>query len=119
MNAFTFDAANGIHLSASFFAPYDHSFRGGLRVSSGDIDHDGRPEAFFLPAEGGGPQLAVVDMQTFETELSIWVGDPTDFSGRARFEPTGGTARLNNVDYIAIQFGETVDDRADTKLFAF
>lgn len=109
-----FDFAND---AVSFFAPYEQSFRGGLQVGSGDIDGDGYPEAIFLPAEGGGPRAVAVDMRTYETELSMWVGDPSDESGTARFEPTGATVRTVFGPALAIQYGDTVEDRAETRLW--
>lgn len=118
---FDFDVASGAMVEThSFFAPYDTAFRGGLRISSGDIDGDGVPEALFLPAEGGGPQLTAVDMRTHETELSIWVGDPADLSGAARFEPTGGTISVPGLAGagIVVQYGETVNDSASSKVWS-
>lgn len=109
-----FDFAAGTRFD--FFAPYDSSFRGGLRIATGDVDHDARPEALFLPGEGGAPRLLAVDMRTYETELSIWVGDPTDTSGRARFESTGGMVDRPAPAFV-IQYGEVVDYRAETTLW--
>lgn len=112
---FDFDGgAAAMRLTSSFFAPYPETFRGGLRVSSGDVDGDGIPEAFFLPGEGGGPLFVAVDLRTHETDTAIWVGDPSDRSGSARFEPTGGTIDGGTV---VIQYGEPVDDRVRTRLF--
>lgn len=117
---FNFDQAGGrMAMAASFFAPYPESFRGGLRVSSGDIDRDGVPEALFLPGEGGGPHLTAVDLRTHETEFAIYVGDPEDRSGRARFEATGGTIGTPGGGAIVIQYGEVVDDFAETRLFPY
>lgn len=117
---FDFDSASGrMQLTASFFAPYPETFRGGLSISSGDIDRDGIPEALLLPGEGGGPQLVAVDLRTHETELSIFVGDPADQSGRARFEATGGTIQTNDGPMIVIQYGEVIGDFAETRLFPY
>jgi len=99
-----------------FFAPYDTEFRGGLWISSGDVDGDLKPEALFLPGEGGGPRLVAVDMETFETETSIFVGDPQDTSGRARFEPTGGTISSGPDLFFYIQFGEVLGNSAESAL---
>lgn len=117
---FDFDGgSNKMRLTSSFFAPYSEVFRGGLRVSSGDIDGDGIPEALFLPGEGGGPQLVAVDLRTHETDWSVWVGDPEDRSGNARFDPTGGTIQTNGGRAVVIQYGEPVDDRVKTTLFPY
>lgn len=106
-----FDFATGQRFD--FFAPYDQEFRGGLRVAVGDVDGDDRPEALFLPGAGGGPHLVAIDMRTYETELSIWVGAPDDLSGAARFEPTGGMAG----GLLVVQYGLTVDHYAPTRLW--
>ena len=117
---FDFDSGTGrMLLSTSFFAPYPESFRGGLRISSGDIDRDGIPEALFLPGVGGGPHLAAVDIRTHETEFNLYVGDPEDTSGRARFEATGGTALTHVGQAIVIQYGDAVGDWAETRLFPY
>lgn len=115
VTAISFDGGVQSH---TFFAPYDRDFRGGLRVSSGDIDGDGQYEAFFLPGEGGGPRLVAVDMATFETELSIWVGNAEDLSGETRFEPTGGVIPLGSFGPgLLVQYGETVDWSAPSRIF--
>lgn len=103
----------------SFFAPYDQEFRGGLRVTVSDVDGDREKEAIFLPGEGGAPRLVAVDMRTHETDLSIWVGDETDFSGSARFEPTGGTIDVPGagVECFVIQYDETVDFYAPSRVW--
>lgn len=99
-----------------FFAPYERGFRGGMWISTGDIDDDGEPEALFLPGEGGSPRLLAIDMRTYETELSIYVGDPQDTSGSARFEPTGGTIHRGPDLFFWIQYGDVVDNRAESAL---
>lgn len=99
-----FDFATGDRFD--FFAPFGIDYRGGLWASSGDVDGDLKPEALLI----GGPRLVAVDMQTFETETSIHVGD------NARFEPTGGTIWKGPDLFFWIQFGETVDNRAESKL---
>lgn len=109
-----FDFATGNRFD--FFAPYDTNFRGGLWISTGDIDGDREPEALFLPGAGGGPRLVAVDMRTYETETSIFVGDPQDTSGRARFEATGGTIWKGPDLFFYIQFGDVVDNRAESAL---
>lgn len=104
--------------SYSFFAPYDREFRGGLRVSSGDLDGDGADEAIFLPGEGGAPRLVAVDLSSFETECSIWVGDPEDLSGTVRFAPDGVTVPLGSFGIgLLVQDGEPVDWSVPSRIF--
>lgn len=116
---FEFDSSSGQMVETmSFFAPFDQAFRGGLQIGTGDIDGDGYPEALFLPAEGGGPRVVAVDMKTYETELSMWVGDPNDDAGLVRFEPTGATIRTGDGGIaISVQHGDTVGDWADGSLW--
>lgn len=96
---FDFDVSTGVMAeTSSFFAPYDQAFRGGLYVSSGPLVYNGsqfsKDVAFFLPGEGGGPQLTAVDLDTHDVLFSIWVGDPADLSGSAQFTPDGGTIQI-------------------------
>lgn len=109
-----FDFATGDRFD--FFAPYDTNFRGGLYISHGDIDGDREPEALFLPGAGGPPRLVAVDMRTYETEVSIFVGDPEDTSGKARFEQTGGPIYNGPDLFFYIQYGDVVDNRAESAL---
>ncbi len=107
VDEFQFSVPDGqMELKSSFFAPFPVSFRGGLQVSSGDVNGDGIKDAVFLPAVGGGPQFVAVDLQTHEQLLSIWVGDPADQTGNARFDPTGGVITTPHLEQaVAIQYG--------------
>ena len=78
-------------------------------VTPGDVDWDRLPEALFLNAVGPS-RLIAVDMEDYETETSIWVGD------NARFEPTGGTVSIGNAHFFWIQYGESVGYRAESEL---
>lgn len=53
-------SGQGRLLSGGFFA-YDPRFRGGVRVSVGDVTGDGRAEIVTGPGVGGGPQIRVFD----------------------------------------------------------
>ncbi len=115
---FDFDSAAGrMAETLSFFAPFPETFRGGLRLTSGDVDGDGIPEEIFLPGEGGGPQLVALDARSHEAKRSFWVGSPDDRSGDARPTPTGGIVTTRNGSAIAIQYGEVHDGVAATKLW--
>lgn len=53
-------SGQGRLLSGGFFA-YDPRFRGGVRVSVGDVDQDGAAEIVTGPGIGGGPQVRIFD----------------------------------------------------------
>lgn len=118
---FDFNSQSG-HLeeTASFYAPFPESFRGGLQVSSAVLAIDGKetPIALFLPGEGGGPEEVGVDLQTRQTIFSIDVGNP-DVQGLAGFEPTGG-AVYGPGDQVGlvVQYGPVVDDSVPTKIWS-
>ncbi|HET6572449.1 MAG TPA: FG-GAP-like repeat-containing protein [Fimbriiglobus sp.] len=44
------------------FAVFESSFTGGLFVSSGDFNHDGRDELVFTPDQGGGPRVRILTL---------------------------------------------------------
>jgi len=113
---FNFDRNGRVISSLSQYAPYAESFRGGLRAIPGDIDGDGLPEALFLPVNGA-PHLTAIDMRTHETELSIYVGDPSETG--ARFEPTGAVIRTTGGETgIVIQYEDTADLRARSEVWS-
>lgn len=68
---------------ANFFA-YDPSFRGGVNVSSGDVDGDGIDDIIASPVQGGGPHVAVFKggkgASSFPIIRSFFAFDPS-FSG--------------------------------------
>lgn len=110
-------AAGRLELTHSFFAPFPVEYRGGLVVSSGDVDGDGTPEALFLPGAGGGPVLAAVDLRTHETEFSVFVGDPAA-RGPAGFEPTGGVIQTPAGHRgVVVQYGPPAADRAPSRVW--
>jgi len=57
-----FDGRTGAMI-ANFFA-LDPSFRGGLRVATGDVNRDGTSDVVVTAGEGGGPRVAVYDGRT-------------------------------------------------------
>src|SRR6476469_4819465 len=70
-------AGNVIH---SFLA-YDPSFRGGVRVAMGDINHDGFVDVVTAPGAGGGPQIKVFDGATYRQVLAFFAFDPAFLGG--------------------------------------
>jgi uncharacterized protein YkwD len=54
-----FNAATGAQRFE--FSAYDSSFRGGVRVATGDITGDGIADVVVAPGPGGGPHIKVID----------------------------------------------------------
>ena len=42
------------------FLAYDASFRGGVRVATGDVNGDGYPDIITVPGPGGGPNVRIL-----------------------------------------------------------
>ena len=68
---------NGI-LVSSFFA-YDPNFKGGIRVTSADIDGDGADEIITGPSAGGGPNVKVFEANG--TQISSFFAYNPGFTG--------------------------------------
>src|SRR6185295_12251221 len=62
------------------FLAYDSSFRGGVRVATGDVNGDGIPDIITAPGAGGGPHVKVFDGATGRLEISFMAYAPT-FTG--------------------------------------
>ena len=58
------------------FLAYDESFRGGVRVSVGDVTGDGKPDIVTAPGVGGGPVVKVFDGVTGNEVASFFAYDP-------------------------------------------
>ncbi len=54
----TYTAAGGGGATA-IFSPFEASFTGGLFVTAGDLDGDGKAEVIVTPDQGGGPVVAI------------------------------------------------------------
>ena len=61
---------------ASFFS-YDPSFRGGVNVSTGDVDGDGRADIVTGTGVGGGPHVRAFDARTGSELASFFAYDPS------------------------------------------
>ena len=58
--------SNGISIGDVF--PYAPSFAGGVDVSAGDIDEDGKAEIVTSPGPGGGPHIRTFSFESTEPE---------------------------------------------------
>ncbi len=63
----------------NFFA-YEDTFRGGVQVSAGDVDGDGRDDIITGTGPGGGPVVRVVSGATNQT-LTQFLADDSSFRG--------------------------------------
>jgi hypothetical protein len=55
---------------------YDASFRGGVRVAVGDVNHDGIADVITAPGPGGGPAVEVFDGGTSQLIKSFFAYSP-------------------------------------------
>lgn len=56
---------------------YDPSFRGGVRVATGDVTGDGIPDVITVAGVGGGPHVQVLDGVTFQSVTSFFAYEPS------------------------------------------
>ena len=59
---------------ANFFA-LDPGFRGGLRIATGDVNHDGTADLIVTAGAGGGPRVAVYDGTSLTSNPTRLAGD--------------------------------------------
>jgi hypothetical protein len=65
--------------------PFEAAFTGGVYVSAGDVDGDGRPDLAVTPDEGGGPRVDLYSGATgFPKLISFFGIDDANFRGGAR-----------------------------------
>jgi len=74
-----FSGADG-SLLQSFFA-FDTGFTGGLRVSAGDLNNDGRPDLLIAAGSGLNSQVKALDGETLSPLQSFVAFDPTFLGG--------------------------------------
>jgi streptogramin lyase len=59
---------------------YDRRFQGGVRVATGDVNHDGIPDIVTAPGPGGGPDIRVFDGITGR-QIDEFMAYDTRFTG--------------------------------------
>jgi uncharacterized protein YkwD len=66
------------------FAPFESAFTGGVFVTTGDLNNDGKSDLIVTPDEGGGPRVRIFAGGSF-TQFNDFFGiDDPDFRGGAR-----------------------------------
>lgn len=102
-------------LRSQFFA-YESTFRGGVRVATGDVTGDGQDDIITAPGEGGGPLIKVFDGNTGDLIRSYFAYDPAlrggawvaagdmDGDGRAEIATGPGTG---GGPHVKVYNGET------------
>jgi hypothetical protein len=78
------DGATGSRI-ADFLA-FESSFLGGVFVSAGDLDHDGRAELIVTPDQGGGPRVEIFSFASGSPVIraNFYGIDDPNFRGGAR-----------------------------------
>ena len=70
-----YDAVSGALVSDQFV--YEESFRGGVRVASGDVNGDGVDDLVTVAGVGGGPRVRALDGVTGATLYDYFAYEPT------------------------------------------
>ncbi|NQV13329.1 MAG: S8 family serine peptidase [Parcubacteria group bacterium] len=71
---------NGDSTGLNFFA-YDRNFKGGTRVTTGDIDADGQDEIIVGAGTGGGPQIRVFESDGQAKPIQFFAFHPDSRTG--------------------------------------
>ncbi|HEY2785245.1 MAG TPA: FG-GAP-like repeat-containing protein [Fimbriiglobus sp.] len=66
------------------FAPFEVSFTGGVFITAGDLNGDGKSDLIVTPDEGGGPRVRVFAGGTYTPMADFFGIDDPNFRGGAR-----------------------------------
>ena len=88
-----FNGADG-ELRTSFFA-YDPNFVGGVRVATGDIDKDGKPDIITGAGPSGGPTVRVFDANSADAMASFLAYDAS-FTGGVFVAASDGSVAVTS-----------------------
>ena len=89
-----FSAGNPLVVLGDFFV-YESTFRGGVRVATGDVNGDGRPDIITGAGIGGGPRVTVTNGTTIGTTYSR-IADFFAFEASLRNGVNVSAGDLNN-----------------------
>ncbi len=114
-------------LLASFFA-YDQEFQGGVNVTAGDFDGDGRFDLITGAGAGSGPHVIVFDGRSFVQKASFYAFDfqflggvrvaAGDFDGDGRADVIVGAGQ-GGQSHVSVFAGETLTPMASFFAFDF
>jgi FG-GAP-like repeat/FG-GAP repeat len=91
-------------LNIADFNAFESTFTGGVFVSAGDFNRDGKADIVVSADRGGGPRVRIVDLQTNTTLLDFFgIADP-DFRGGAR--TAVGDMNADGVPDLVVSAGE-------------
>jgi len=91
-----FDGRTGGVL-ADFFA-FEESFRGGVRVATGDMDADGAADVIVAAGPGGAPRVVVYRVEPAVVMLDSYLAYEPDFRGGVYVTATGNGTYLLGPD---------------------
>jgi hypothetical protein len=90
---------------ADFFGIDDPNFRGGARVSTGDVNHDGQADLVVAAGFGGGPRVSVFDGATVTTTRVKLTNDFFAFEPTLRNGVYVGVGDVDGDGYADLIFG--------------
>jgi subtilisin family serine protease/subtilisin-like proprotein convertase family protein len=96
---------NGLIVHADFFGIDDPDFRGGARVSAGDLNGDGTPDLIVAAGFGGGPRIAAFNGTTLRTIPTKLFNDFFVFESTLRNGVTLTSFDINNDGFAELIAG--------------